>query len=364
MIVLAGVMLGRGWHELARSSRLLITASPLWIGLALGGQIGTLFLVAGKYRLLLRRLGHRIGMRTLVRCQVRRFVVTTVVPFGAAPSIYVLVRDLGDEGVPASDSIFAALLYGIIGKLTFFFVTLPLLIWFFTTTGARFHFPATGFALPAAAALLLGALAWFSREVLASLPIVRRWSPKLRHTIDSIRAHGIRPRDLAGPLALSVAVNATGALTLFSCLRAVGAHAPLSTVVAGRSVATAAGMAMPVFHGAGAIELAMTGAFHRAGATVSAALAAALLYRIAQFWLPLTLGLLVFPWKSVHPTWRPAHQPLRTASFAAAAAGLLALGVMLPQFDALALGRQATESVESLTDLTWIPITHVLSGWF
>jgi phosphatidylglycerol lysyltransferase len=106
--------------------------------------------------------------------------------------------------------------------------------------------------------------------------------------------HNLRPRDLLAPMCFSIGVNVTGMGMMLASLHAVGQDPSVTSVLLIRLVAQIAAHAVPVMQGAGVVEFSMVSALQQLGVHASTAAAATVLFRAAQFWLPLMLGVMLF----------------------------------------------------------------------
>lgn len=278
--------------ELGDTIDILRRADARWIAVAVASQLAVLALIAQNYRLLMGRLGHRLGWRLLARAHLRRHVVATVVPFGGPPSMILFARDLRAHGVSTGDAVYMTVLYGVVGNAGFLLFLGPVLLWIAGAgqlTGALWL---GSLVFAAIVAVSLAPILFLSRhDVPESLR--RRVPAKALACIAGAQAHRLRLRDLAGPVAVNVAVNGAGVCMLYASLRAVGQHPAFSAVMTTRVVGILFTHVSPVFGGAGLVELTMVGALVHAGVAGGPALAGTLMFRLAQCWLPLALGLLL-----------------------------------------------------------------------
>jgi uncharacterized membrane protein YbhN (UPF0104 family) len=180
----------------------------------------------------------------------------------------------------------------VIGHISFAQFLLPVLAWLVV-------------ARQASASLILGAALLAVLLGLILVPLVRLsrpaipgsrtcWAPKSVCTfIARARDHDVHARDLLTPLVLALGVHVANAAMLGCALRAVGQRPSPAAVLVGYAAGTLFGLLTPLFQGSGVVELTMAGALHRAGVPLDAAVAGTLLYRLAQFWLPLACGVAV-----------------------------------------------------------------------
>jgi uncharacterized membrane protein YbhN (UPF0104 family) len=280
------VFVVRGQATLLHISGAVRSANPWWMLGAVAAEMFAVWLVAAKYRIIFDRLGHRLSGFFLFRLQLERAAVGTISPVGSAPSFYVYARGLQRRGVPIDDVLLAASLKGAAG-------TVPLIA---AVIFAAIYFSSPIFLVGLVIVIgLMGAL--IGLIALGRSHLLEQWPgrmPKRACTfVERVRGHGLRPRDLAMPIGLSVLGRLAGIATLYLCLRAVGQEPPLLTPIVVSVVGSLAGRLAPIFHGLGVVEAAMASSLERIGIPATPALGATVLYRLTSLWLPLVLGLLV-----------------------------------------------------------------------
>lgn len=288
---LFALLLSRSRDELAEAGASLRGADVRWLALAVLCQATALGVIAVNYGRILRRLGHDLGVAPMIRAHLRRYAVSTLVPFGGPASWVVFARDLAPKGVPGSDAVSAVAIYSAASQMAF--------VLFLIGAGGALAL-AGGLALSVWTMLLAIplALVWVGVLVAALSGCGRvtrwRWMPRrIVAFLTRLDEHGITLRDLVVPVALCLVVNLTGLGMLAAALAAVGQEPSLATLVLARLAAQVASHLLPVMQGVGMVELTMTGAMQSLGMHAGAATAGTLLYRTTQFWLPLTLGLLL-----------------------------------------------------------------------
>lgn len=321
-IVSLVVLVQRNRGEFAALPSVARDADAGWLTLAVGCEALALATVVERSRRVLRRLGHPLGWGMLARATLRRRAVATILPGGSAPAAVLYTRDLGAVGVPANDAVYSIGLVGIASTLGTVAVLVP---GFFLPLafagGPRMT------AILGAAALATGLVGLGCRRALLRL-LPGRGPRRLRAFVADARAHGIRPRDLAGPVALAVAGNAAGIAGYYAALRAVHLQPALESAATARVVGSMATYLAPVFQGTGVVEGSMTAVLQRAGDGGGLALAGTLLYRLVQVWLPAAIGLALLARLPALPKPRRALVPAGVA--AALALAVVAAGLVAP----------------------------------
>jgi uncharacterized membrane protein YbhN (UPF0104 family) len=103
-----------------------------------------------------------------------------------------------------------------------------------------------------------------------------------------------RPLALAGAQCTSIILTLCNVSALFFCARAMGLELPFLDVLLVFTLGVGAGAAVPTPGGLGGFEAGLAAGFAAYGVEASPALAAALLYRLVSYWLPLLVGGLAF----------------------------------------------------------------------
>jgi hypothetical protein len=116
----------------------------------------------------------------------------------------------------------------------------------------------------------------------------------------------------------------------------------------------------PVFQGSGLVESSMTGVLQNAGQPAEGALAATLLFRLIQVWIPVSIGLALLP---AYPRFSVRFSG---GSFARVAAGLVAATLIL--LPPILLWERLEPNwgdgvFESSSLLAIIGMSTVLGGW-
>lgn len=103
-----------------------------------------------------------------------------------------------------------------------------------------------------------------------------------------------RPLRLILALCTSMLLTLCNVLCLFFCLKALGMDLSFAAVLLVFTFGVGTGAAVPTPGGLGGFEAGLAAGFVAYGIDASPALAAALLYRLVSYWLPLAAGLMAF----------------------------------------------------------------------
>jgi uncharacterized membrane protein YbhN (UPF0104 family) len=293
LLAMLAILLVRSWGELNGATGYVVGADLRWMASAVLFQAMALSLIAMNYRRILARLGHQLAWRSMARAHLRRHVVATLIPFGSPASYVLFARDLAPKGVSGNDAVSAVVLYSAGGQAAFVLSMIGTVGWLALTS----HLTPSVLALLAALPI---AIVWVALPFVALRFGVDRMGrarfvpERVARLATRFAEHGLTPRDLLVPMLFSLAVNLTGFGMLTASLHAVGQSPSVATLLLVRLVAQIAAHAVPVMQGAGVVEFSMVGALQGVGVHASTAAAATVLFRGAQFWLPLALGLILF----------------------------------------------------------------------
>ena len=293
LVTLFAIFLLRERSEVVRIFHVIRTANPIWLVSALALGLLIQALMGTVFEPILRRLHAVVPNVALVRVQLQRHVISTILPFGGPASTVAFVRALNQQNVSTNDAVYASVLNSVLGYISFVLFLLPVLVFLLVGGGASTLILVSAAGIVALVAIMVGGLILLHRASTGSGAIRRRVPKQLTDFLDGARAHGIRFGDLFAPLLIHLLIDLVGVLMLYTCLKAIGQEPSISTVLAGYAIGTLFLLVTPVFQGLGAVELSMTVVLKGFGIPSGAALAAVLLYRAAEVWFPLLVGLSV-----------------------------------------------------------------------
>jgi uncharacterized membrane protein YbhN (UPF0104 family) len=283
--------------ELRSAAGLVVRGNPRWAFVMVIMQLTSVALVTGKWRMLFRRLGSHLPAQTVLGAYLRRHLIGTVIPLGGPAGLIHFVRDLGKHRVSSGTVLHASMLASLVNQVAFVLYLVGALAWLAIAGQA------TGTVLIATIVVTALVIAAFiSVSVLlkrAELPrfLTNRLPTRVLKPISEIRANGVRFHYIALALPFAIAVNVAGVALLAVALMVVGQHPAITTVLSARVASSISGLILPVMQGGGAVELTMVGALHAGGVPLPQAVAAMVVFRIVQFWIPISLGgLAMVPW--------------------------------------------------------------------
>ena len=294
-LLIAGVAVAAmHWGDVKKFGKLLTEAKPVWLLAAFGLQLITYLGLSVQWWVALRK-GHtpeHVG--DLFRLTFAKHFADQVVPTAGLSGNVLLVDRLVNLGVPRSNAVAALLLQIIAYYLSYALGALWVLVllWWksrmsLLLTGAVLVFLVIAIAIPL---LVL----WLHRRGQEKIPKwISGWS-KAKHFFELVgEAPGELVRDpvlIAIVTALNLVVFVADALTMQTCLLALGVHAPFSAGYVAFMIASIAVILGPIPMGLGSFEAVSISMLRLFGVPFEAALSATLLFRGFTLWLPLIPG--------------------------------------------------------------------------
>ncbi|MCA9832986.1 MAG: lysylphosphatidylglycerol synthetase family protein [Thermomicrobiales bacterium] len=277
-------------QEIAEAIHLLRTINRYWIGTLLAAALMLHALLAWALASIVKVTGSDIPYTEAFITRAEREMVATMMPMGGIASWVVLVQRFGRYGVTPTTAGLATLLYSVVGHLSFLMVVIPTIIWFSIAHGSL----VTVWIGLTVAIIIVSIIIAITMLLLrgASLParIERHLPAALHDARDQIRQMTVRPVHLVPPLLISLAADLAGGVGVWVALHAVGEPSTIMVALTAYVVGTLMLLAAPVFQGIGFVEASMTVAMQQMGVPVERALAATLLYRVVDTWLPVVIG--------------------------------------------------------------------------
>jgi uncharacterized membrane protein YbhN (UPF0104 family) len=270
-----------------RSSwELLRHPDPVYTALAVALTFATYLAGTGTYCLLaFRRL--RFGRTFLV--QLAAMFINRLLPagIGALGANYLYLRHEKHKSSQAASVVAINNLWGFIGHGLVLALTLLLIPGDSMISPGRPGANQTFLleALVLALIVLLGAALLFGwHKIVNALQDIRK----------QLFSYRKRPLSLIAALGTSATLTLCNVMCLFFCLQALGLSLSFAAVLLVFTFGVGTGAAVPTPGGLGGFEAGLAAGFVAYGIDAAPALAAALLYRLVSYWLPLPVGLAAF----------------------------------------------------------------------
>ncbi len=312
LLALMALLIYQSRHEVGEAFRLLRNADPLWIGAALLAITAGFVLGGLIYGRVLATLGFRASLPWLTATALVAILINQLLPAGAVVAYAFLVTSLRRRGFPSGSVAMVAgleLLSWNGAVLTAFVYGLIFLLVTTGASGASVSYAAVGFA----AGLLLFILYMGTRpdESLRAFGLrIKSFAlMRLNMLIDSVRVHQIieeiissrrtmleHPGRMLSLVGMQLGIFGLHGLALLALLYALGVSTPYFAVMAAYGLSLIASAFVVLPGGGGAVEAALTVSLRAQGVPADAAIGAAIVFRLLNFWMLLPLGAVCYQW--------------------------------------------------------------------
>jgi uncharacterized protein (TIRG00374 family) len=324
LAILGLALLNRAWILEALS--LARAAQPIWLAAALAIILGSFLVSSRVFQIVLRSLGHHMGGLRLWATTLVAIVTSQSLPAGGVGSYAFLLQSFRRRGVPAGQSALIAtlealsyagamLLFSIFGLAYLASRTLvadpdgtslltPLLavgVGLLPIGGAVGLLTRDEATLTRWLLALHRLLAWALRR-----PLDDAW---VRHTVAELSRGRALIAERPGMIALLVLIQLAAlsghSLALYLILLSLGAHVSFLAVLAAFGIALLTSTVNVLPGGGGTVEATLVAVLAQLGAG-QAAVPAAILFRLLNFWIMLPLAAGCYGWLMRGRAARPA----------------------------------------------------------
>jgi uncharacterized protein (TIRG00374 family) len=312
--IIALAYLERDW--LLDALSLLQEARPVWLVVAWVTMLGSFLVMSQVFQIALRMQGHRMGILPLWATALVSIVLSQTVPAGGVWSYAFLVNTFKRWGVSSVKSALVAtmdvLSYGITMILVVTFGMIYLAFHNLTVEGGSYA--AAGIALCVVGLLVFlltrsedQLLRWLlTIKNLIERMIGRSWSDEnLRRMIAEL-THGRemltnRPRDLLLLIPIQFTSLSGHSLAMLAILVSFGVHTTFLVVLTAFGIALITSTFTVLPGGGGTVETALVAVLLQLGVG-HAALPAAILFRLMNFWLMIPIAAACYYWLTNGPS--------------------------------------------------------------
>lgn len=289
---------------------LLAEAQPLWLGVALGVICLSYLVSAQVFTVVLRSLGYQMGMVRLWATALVAIVTSQSVPAGGVASYAFLLSNFNRRGVTPGESALIASLE------TLSYVMAMVLIFGFSLVYFAFRGMATAEASYIAAIVALVMIGGAAFVLTRSEATLRRWVGAIERGVGRVLRrpwHGAwadqlikeliigrtlmasRRRDVITLVLIQITALSGHSLAMLIVLYALGASVSFAAVLAAFGVALVTSTFNVLPGGGGTVEAALIAVLSQLGAG-SAAVPAAIIFRLFNFWLLAPVAAVAYHW--------------------------------------------------------------------
>lgn len=235
----------------------------------------------------------KLGLFPAIILFLKRNFISIFLPAGGVSSLAFFTGDIEKKGISKTQIHFASSIYAFVGILSVIIIALPAFVIGMLRGGiGSGEWYALG-AIVFLVVLLFVAFRSLSGNGLV-YRLLTRFAPSVRILLEDIRANKVDKRKFLLTVLYSCMIEAVGIAHLYVAIRALHLSPTLFMVVLGYIVSVIFLIISPFLRGLGAIEVSMAFMLVKFGFSNTEAIAATLLYRFFEFWLPLFAGILSF----------------------------------------------------------------------
>ena len=283
-------------HELRALVPAIEQANWVWMLLGIVLTLIYICLQAMMYQYSFKAVGARLSLGMGIELFLKRNLLSVFLPAGGVSSLAYLPPRLRGADVNKQQVHQASGIYGYVGILSVFMVGIPVVVI------AILRNPAMGRAIPALSAIcvLLAGVVWAVRSMQGQglvYKMLLRYFPSFIQQLQEIFAFNVQRKAFVQTVLVSSAIELAGIGHLYLAMLAIGAPPSIEAACVGYIIATIFLIISPFLRGLGAIELSLAWLLGSYGYTPVQAVEITLLYRLFEFWLPLSGGLLAFALK-------------------------------------------------------------------
>ncbi|MCW3093333.1 MAG: hypothetical protein JWP81_4402 [Ferruginibacter sp.] len=280
-------------HELISIIPALQQASPQWMVAGILLTVVYIFLQAGMYVFSFASVKSRLPVSLALELFLKRNFLSVFLPAGGMTALAYMPDSLRRSAVHKKEIHQSSGIYAFTGILSLFLVGLPVIIYTFTQS-QHINNSAIGIVTLACMLSLFVFLIYSVRNRGWVHALLVKMFPWIEKKIEEFASFNWSLRHFGLATLLSVGIEFSGILHLFIAMLAVGVHPSIVAACVGYVVSVILLATSPFLRGLGAIELSLTYILTLYGYSPAQALEITILYRIFEFWLPLSAGLLSF----------------------------------------------------------------------
>jgi phosphatidylglycerol lysyltransferase len=224
---------------------------------------------------------------------LKRNLLSIFLPAGGMTSLAYMPIGLRHSGIHKKQVHQASGIYAFTGILSVFLVAIPIIIYTFTQSQQNKNLTIGIIALAFLLSLLVFIIYSIRRKSRLHALLVKVF-PSIEKSMDEIVSFNWSFHHFTLTALSSVGIELCGMLHLYIAMLAIGVHPSIEAACVGYIVSVILLITSPFMRGLGAIELSLTYILTRYGYSAAQGLEITILYRIFEFWLPLSAGLFAF----------------------------------------------------------------------
>lgn len=295
ILFLAFVFFRSERHEMSMIVSTLRKAKVIWIILGILVVFIYILLQSLMYVSSFKAVNLDLKLIEAIHLFLKRNFLSVFLPAGGISSLAYTTPQLRRKKFDKLYIHQASAIYGFVGLLTVFLIGIPVIIY------SSFIGFSTGNVW--VATFLLGSILFLFYYITLSFrrknkfyEFVAKKFPSFVNNINEIFQKNINQKQVYLTIIYSTLIEFCGIFHVYIAIYALGLPPSFTTAALGYTLSVLLMIISPFLRGLGAVEFTMIYVFTQLGYSHSQGLAATLLYRIFEFWLPLLLGLISFLW--------------------------------------------------------------------
>lgn len=282
--------------ELATIIPNLEKADAGWLSLGIPAIIFCTLFQGGLYRKSFASINLTLKWGDAVALFLKRNFIGVFLPAGSITSLAYSPSQIRKSGFSKMQVHQASGLFAFASLLTVFIAGLPVIIYAVFSNGL-FGNAWIGLII---IFLIIAGLVFIARSIRQRgflYKFLDSRLPAFTPFINELFAANVNGRKFSGAVLYSLGVEISGMLFVYLAMFALGLPASFGVAAITYIVAVLMMVISPFLKGLGAVELAMVYALGQFGYSPADALSITILFRLAEFWIPLAAGVLAFAWR-------------------------------------------------------------------
>ena len=281
--------------EMASILPQLRQANSIWI---LAGAVLSLvyvFLQSLMYVTSFRTVGVKLSIKDAIELFLKRNFLSVFLPAGGISSLAFTPKNLQRRNFDKNAIHKASAIYGFIGIVTVFFVGIPVVAY----AGYADKNFGNSWLWLLGVGIFISAVLYIVNSLRNKgivYHLLKRKFPTKASDIDGFFSGEIDKKQFYYTVFISILIEFCGIFHLLIAMLAFGVAGSFSAAAIGYTISVLLMLVSPFLRGLGAVEFTLVYILANFGFTHSQGLGITLLYRIFEFWLPLSFGILAFIW--------------------------------------------------------------------
>ena len=290
-IVMAVRFFSQQKYEFHNIKTVLVRASVDWVVIGVIVTLLFVWLQGLMYAYSFRAIGKRVTIWSCTFLFLKRNFVSVFLPAGGITSLAFFNREIRGKNIKKSHVQASATIYAVVGILSVLLVAIPALCFSFSSDLAE---PRAWIAL--LIVILFFALVFFVYKNIAKkgkiYQILSKRSTEFEHFVQAFNKNEIDKKGIYGTIIVSILIDIVGIAQLYCAMYALQLSPTLYLATITYIVAVLLLIVSPFLRGIGAIDVSVVYILQKAGFSSEQSLAATVLFRLFEFWIPLGLGAL------------------------------------------------------------------------